>query len=584
MTTEQNLNVEQSSTSGKSVPRIILGLALLVPAALCCLSGLFVPTIKTFITSLQEVNPLAQEAEFVGLGNYTRLFQHPVFSEALGFTLSMLVTRLLVVAIVPLLLAIVVNQFGRWVRIPVRLLFTVPLVLFAPVMIALTWSLIGLDPRVDFLPEKALADPELARQTLLSLDGLYTFGLACGVGLIFYLAALRGGYEEGEGFRLKALMPLGVSWLIGLLATIALSLQSFSLVFILTRGGPMNTTMTLSLYQYIQTFQNLRFGAGAVVASLILVVLAFLGLIAGLLIVFIGLRLEIVSPEKKSTLLSGMNRPLAIVLLVLLLLICVAIGLRSIVPLYWNPLTSLESASELFRSSSLFPTSPSLEAYGRVGEVIPIGQVLVNTLVPLLAVLLLLQLPITYLGALGIGALRPLGRWSELLLLLFSPWLFVTIGPLSIAMWQGIQTVGALDTLVGLAPPIILSVPILFILTLFFKGQAPKWEAAQAEGQPAAGAFFNKLILPSLPLLALLACVAFFIESQAFLWPLIVTHKPGNFPVTVALSMLHGQFDPGGVPMLAAALTLLWMPPIIFFFLAFGVFQIFYLERLSLSA
>ena len=178
MTTEQNLNVEQSSTSGKSTPRIILGLVLLAPSALCCLCGLVGPTIQTFITSLQEVNPLAQGAEFIGLENYSRMFQQPAFSEALGFTLSMLATRLLVVAIVPLLLAVVVNQFGRRVRIPVRLLFTVPLVLFAPVMIALAWRLIGLDPRVNLLPEKALADPELARQTLLSLDGLYTFGLA----------------------------------------------------------------------------------------------------------------------------------------------------------------------------------------------------------------------------------------------------------------------------------------------------------------------------------------------------------------------------------------------------------------------
>jgi ABC-type maltose transport system permease subunit len=209
--------------------------------------------------------------------------------------------------------------------------------------------------------------------------------------------------------------------------------------------------------------------------------------------------------------------------------------------------------------------------------------VLVNTLVPVLIALLLFQLPITYLGALGIGALRPLGRRSELLLLLFSPWLFVAIGPLSIAMWQGIRTAEALDSLVGLATPIMFSVPILFILTLFFKGQEPKWQAAQAESQSAVGTFFSKLILPSLPLVALLAAVAFFIESQALLWPLIVARGPKSFPVTVALSMLLGQ-SALSVPMLAAALTLFWLPPILLFFLVFGAFQIFYLERLSLSA
>ena len=47
--------------------------------------------------------------------------------------------------------------------------------------------------------------------------------------------------------------------------------------------------------------------------------------------------------------------------------------------------------------------------------------------------MLCIQLPIAYLGALGIGALRPLGRYSEWLLLPFSPWLFITALPLSVA-------------------------------------------------------------------------------------------------------------------------------------------------------
>jgi ABC-type sugar transport system permease subunit/ABC-type maltose transport system permease subunit len=580
MTTEQNLNVEQNSTPSKNVSRIILGLAMLVPAVVCCISELAVPTIRTFITSLQRVSPV-REAEFVGMENYSRLFEDRIFSSALGFTLSLLVVRLLVVALIPLLLAIVVNQFGRRVRIPVRLLFTIPLVLFAPVMIALTWRL-ALDPRYGiFSGEAWLAAPELARQTLLRLDGLYTLGLACGVGLVFYLAALRGEGREATS-RMKALMPLGVSWVIGLLATIALTLQSFTLSFVLTGGGPAAATTTLGFYQYIQTFRNFNFGTGATVASLTLFVLILLGLVAGLIIIFTGIRLTTISPSKKSTLLSGMNRSSAIVLLILILLISLGVGSLSVLPLPWNALNSLKTEAELFRDSGLFPSSPSLEAYRRLGETIPIGNVLVNTTVPLLGGLLLLQLPIAYLAALGIGAMRPLGQRSEWLLLLFSPWLFVTIGPLSIPRFEGIREAGTLGTLIGLAPPIILSVPILFILSLFFKGQAPKWQAAQVEGQPVIGAFFRKLILPSLPLVVLLAGVAFFIGLQEFLWPLLVAPNPENFTITVALATLQAQFSMA-VPVLAAALTLFWLPPMVLFFLIFGVFQIFYLERLSLS-
>ncbi|MBN1221251.1 MAG: hypothetical protein JXM69_20170 [Anaerolineae bacterium] len=581
MTTEQNLSVEQSGASGKGTGRIILGLTLLAPAIICCISELAVPTFKTLITSLQETNPLGQEAKFVGLENYSRLFQDEIFTGALGFTMLWLMVRLLVVALIPLLLALIVNQFGRRVRIPLRLLYAIPVVLFGPLLMALAWPL-TLQPSFGiFQGQVLLADREQVRQTFLSIDALYVLGLASGIGLVVYLAALRSEAEAAPS-RLKALIPLGASWLIGLLATGALTLQSFIWSFALTRGGPANVTTTLGLYQYKMTFQHFRFGFGAAVASLSLMALVLLGIMAGLIIIFAGLKLKTLSPGQGTTLLSGMNKPLAIILLVLILLVSLSLGALSVLPLLWNALTSFKSPAELAQASSLWPTSPTLEAYARLGKMIPLGRALINSTMPLLAALLLLQLPVAYLGALGIGALRPLGRWSELLLLLFSPWLFVAIGPLSLPAFEGMRQAGILDTFIGLAPPILISVPILFILTLFFKGRASTWQAAQAEGQPATGAFFKTLILPSLPLVVLLAFAAFFIGLQETLWPLVVTRGPEQGTITTTLLSLQGQFR-SMAPLLAAAVTLFWLPFSLFFGVILAIFQIFYLERLSLS-
>jgi hypothetical protein len=139
-----------------------------------------------------------------------------------------------------------------------------------------------------------------------------------------------------------------------------------------------------------------------------------------------------------------------------------------------------------------------------------------------------------------------------------------------------------LNTMMGLAPPILFSVPILFILTLFFKGQAAKWEAAQAEGQAAVRAFFSRLVVPSLPLVILLAGAGLFIGLQELLWPLLVANNVQNFTLMLTLLRLQFEFGPT-VSMVAAAITLFWLPISIFFFLVFAVFQIFYLDRLSLS-
>ncbi|MBN1992907.1 MAG: hypothetical protein JW953_09385 [Anaerolineae bacterium] len=581
MATEQTLNVEPTNASGKGAGRIIFGLALLAPAILCCISELAVPTLKTLITSLQKTGPLGQEAEFVGLENYSRLFQDEVFARAWGFTLSWLLVRLLVVAVAPLLLALIVNQFGRWARIPLRLLYTIPVVLFVPVMMAIAW-LLALHPGFGLFQGQALlANREQVRQTVLSIDALYVLGLASGIGLVVYLAALRF-QDEAAPSRRKALIPLGASWLIGLLATGALTLQSFIWNLILTGGGPANATTTLGLYQYKMTFQLFRFGPGAAVASLNLAIVALLGIAAGLIIIFAGLKLKTFSPGQGKTLLSGLNKPLAIILLLLILLVSLGLGALSALPLLWNMLASLKTPAELARASSLWPASPTLEAYAQLGKMIPLGRAFINSTLPPLIALFLLQLPVAYLGALGIGALRPLGRWSELLLLLFSPWLFVTIGPLSLPAFEGARQVGTLDTFIGLIPPILISVPILFILTLFFKGQAPGWQAARAEGRSAAGAFFKKLVLPSLPLVALLIFVALFIGLQETLWPLLVTRGPEHGPITTALLRLQGQFSTH-TPLMAAAVTLFWLLFSLLFLLIFWVFQIFYLEKLSLS-
>ena len=88
----------------------------------------------------------------------------------------------------------------------------------------------------------------------------------------------------------------------------------------------MNASMTLGLYQYRLSFMMMRFGMGAAMASLTLIVLTVLGLIAGLIVVFIGLRLKTVPEDKGVILLRGLNKPVAIILLVLILLVSLSIG------------------------------------------------------------------------------------------------------------------------------------------------------------------------------------------------------------------------------------------------------------------
>src|SRR5512145_1112329 len=97
----------------------LLGFILLTPSLFACASQLAIPTVQTFVMSQQKTN-LFQPGQFVGMDNYAHMFQDKAFSSVLAFIFPLLTIRLLVVAIVPLLLALVVSQFGRRVRVSMR--------------------------------------------------------------------------------------------------------------------------------------------------------------------------------------------------------------------------------------------------------------------------------------------------------------------------------------------------------------------------------------------------------------------------------------------------------------------------------
>jgi hypothetical protein len=138
-------------------------------------------------------------------------------------------------------------------------------------------------------------------------------------------------------------------------------------------------------------------------------------------------------------------------------------------------------------------------------------RVQLNTWVPALLGALV-SVGVAYLGALGIGGLRPLGRHSEWLLLPFAPWLLVGAGPLSVANWNNLRGIGLIDTFVALIPPLLISVPALFVLTLLCKGLVMRTDRD----------FLSGVVLPSLPMAGILAGAVTLVNAQDLLWPLLV--------------------------------------------------------------
>lgn len=549
-----------SRSSNRRVVEVVLGFVLTAPALLAGLTGLLLPSIALGAISLQDYSPLRGRGQMVGWENYARMLEDPAFGQAMLFTGLLIGVRVLMVAVLPVLLGVGASAFGRAVRLPVRLLTLIPLALYAPVPAALAWRGV-LSPAWGLLRNPPLVDRDLVRSAFLLTDGLATLGIAAGLGVIAYLAALRRPAGSGQ----RSLAAAFAVWIISILATVALGLQSFTWSFALTRGGPANQTLTLGLYQYERAWMTMRFGYAAALTVPALLIAALLGLISVVLIAALGLRLELVpraqpAPENGDAtfkVIGGLLMGLA--LLVLLGVLVVNLG---VYPLY-------------------LAGGPPGGTQGPLDTGLLMRALGLNTVLAGVVGVLRWQLPLAFLAALAIGGLRPLGRYSEWLLMPFAPWLFVGSGSLLLVYYEGLAQASLVDSFLALAGPFTISVPMLVLLTLYFKGRQRPYQEALAAGRPALSAFFSTVFLPSLVPAFLLYLAALLVHSQQILWPLAVAHSPEMQTLPLLLLRLGDTLAVGGLP--AGALLLGLLPLGIFFLIAFGLFQVFFLDRLALT-
>lgn len=528
----------------------LLGLLLVVPAGLTALVSLVIPTGQTIVKSFQEANLLGRDSRWVALENYERLQYDADLWPAVVFSLSMVLLPLVVALVVAPLLAGALDAGGTALRRAGRVLMSVPLVVFSPVALGLAWRIGQADEGYETVFGD-FTDPSKAPMTMRLILTLGTFGAVCGAALIVFLAVLRGRQTGRRVLPVAAAVGVVVA-----LAGIAAGLQAFTLVDVMTRGGPRRSTETLVLHQFLLSFSQFRIGPGAAGATLLGLALAVLGVLATLLVIAMRLRIELTPPDKAvPEPLRRRSGPGGKAVAVVALLAVLAVTVAGL----WPWLASLFDSGD-------GPSPADARTY-------------INTWVPTL-LSALVSVGTAYLAALGIGGLRPLGRHSEWLLLLFAPWLFVGIAPLSITFYENAKDLELLDTFAALIPPILLSVPALLVLTLFCRAQSDRWRAMVAAGAPPAESFLRAVAGPALPLAALLGSTVAVLNAQGLLWPLLVGQRPEQWTAPVAVFSQQQAFSTRGLSVMPTTPIVM----IVILLAALVAFQLLYLDRLAITS
>jgi multiple sugar transport system permease protein len=268
----------------------VAGYLFVLPDALGLLVFLGVPMLLSLVLSVFEVNGFGGYT-FVGAKNYVRLWHDPLFWKGAE------VTALYAVMLVPMLyvcglgLALLVQRTNRFNAV-MRSMFFAPNMV-SLVVVALIWQFmvidkIGIISRLTATLGMAgmsfLGDPSFALITVVLVSVWFLMG--------FYMLIFLGGLQDIPAQYYEAAMidgagAIGRFWfitlpllkptsffviMVSMVAAVA-GAQAFDIIWVMTQGGPANSTAVLIVYIYQQAFRFGAFGYAAAMASILVIAL-----------------------------------------------------------------------------------------------------------------------------------------------------------------------------------------------------------------------------------------------------------------------------------------------------------------------
>jgi putative chitobiose transport system permease protein len=283
---EANLRKRTATACGFLTPALVLiGLSVLIPAAMAL--------VMSFSQAGLDVS---EPLRFVGLANFRRLLADPMFFRVTGTTFLYLVGVVPPIVVGALALAVLVNRqlpAIHWFR---GALYTPVLVSIVVAAIAFRWiyaenglingwltALFGgsFEP-IGFLTSPLLALPSVMLVTLWKGLGYY---------MVIFLAGLQGispdlyeaaALDGSEGLRkhLDITLPLLRPYitLVAVISAIAAT-KVFEEVYLMTQGGPADSTRTLVYYVYDQAFAELEISYACTIGLALFLIVLLLSLV-----------------------------------------------------------------------------------------------------------------------------------------------------------------------------------------------------------------------------------------------------------------------------------------------------------------
>lgn len=247
-----------------------------------------IPFISSFVLSLTDYSIMG-ETSFIGLDNYkTMFFEDDKFWQSLKVTFSYVFVTVPLKMIVALLVAMLLNSKRRGIGI-YRTAFYLPSLIGGSIAVSVVWKQLFSNNGLinSFLeifgaaPIYWFTDTHFAMWTLVSL-AVWQFGAP----MLIFLSALKqispSYYEAAriDGASVfdrffKITLPMITPVLFyNLIMQMIGSFTTFTQSYVVTEGGPLNSTLFYALYLYRRAFEFFDMGYGSAMAWVLLVIIA----------------------------------------------------------------------------------------------------------------------------------------------------------------------------------------------------------------------------------------------------------------------------------------------------------------------
>lgn len=267
-------------------------LLFLVPAFFLYVVLVVIPIFQSFRYSLYKWDGLGPLTKYIGLDNYKEVFSDPIFWKAFKNNMIVLVVSLVTQMPPAIFLAIILTgrirgkNFLRTVYFAPQIVSTVAAgylfyYVYEPTLGLLNSALRAMG--MASLTQGWLGNPNIALYSVLVVISWKFIGFH----MVLFMAGIEGiDRELFEAACIDGCTSWQVIWRItlpllkGTLKTASVlsivgSIKYFDLIWVMTTGGPANSTELIATYMYKQTFRSWRMGYGSALAFVLFVV-AFL--------------------------------------------------------------------------------------------------------------------------------------------------------------------------------------------------------------------------------------------------------------------------------------------------------------------